>query len=111
MTAYTLNNGALVIPASAQSAALPGPSHAVITANGNSNGILWVINGGNTLFALDAITLSTLYNSNQAAHGRERGCFRWPISQRQLLPMERYLSEPKTASSCMDYSRFPTYLT
>ena len=26
---------------------------------------------GNTLFALDAITLSTLYNSNPAAHGRD----------------------------------------
>jgi len=71
VTAYTLNNGALVIPASAQSAALPGPSHAVITASGNSHGILWVINGGKTLFAMDAITLSTLYNSDQAANGRD----------------------------------------
>ena len=71
VTAYTLNNGALVIPASAQSAALPGPSHAVITASGNSHGILWVINGGKTLFAMDAIRLSTLYNSDQAANGRD----------------------------------------
>src|SRR6266566_4225100 len=71
VTAYTLNNGALVIPASAQSAALPGPSHAVITASGNSNGIFWVINGGKTLFAMDAIRLSTLYNSDQAANGRD----------------------------------------
>src|SRR5579872_913894 len=29
----------------------------------------------------------------------------WLISQRLLLPMERYLSEPRTASLCMDYSR------
>src|SRR5437870_445149 len=71
VTAYTLNNGALVIPASAQSAALPGPSHAVITSSVNSNGILWVINGGKTLFAMDAIRLSTLYNSDQAANGRD----------------------------------------
>src|SRR5207249_11677422 len=71
VTAYALNNGALVIPASARSAALPGPSHAVITANGESNGILWVINGGKTLFAMDAIRLSTLYNSDQAANGRD----------------------------------------
>src|SRR5439155_729574 len=71
VTAYALNNGALVIPASARSAALPGPSHAVITANGESNGILWVINGGKTLYAMDAITLSTLYTSDQAAHGRD----------------------------------------
>jgi len=71
VTAYALSNGALVIPASAQSAALPGPSHAVITANGKSNGILWVINGGKTLYAMDAITLSTLYTSAQAANGRD----------------------------------------
>ena len=71
VTAYTLNNGALVIPASAKSAALTSPSHAVITSSGNSNGILWIINGGKTLFAMDAITLSTLYNSDQAANGRD----------------------------------------
>jgi subtilase family serine protease len=71
ITAYKLNSGMLASPPAAQSAAFPTPSHAVITANGNSNGIVWVINGGNTLFALDAITLVTLYNSNQAASSRD----------------------------------------
>ena len=72
ITAYTLNNGVLATPPAAQSAPFPGPSHAVITANGNSNGILWVINGGNTLYALDAVTLGTLYNSGQAANSRDK---------------------------------------
>lgn len=71
VTAYSLNNGALVVPPLAQSALISGPSHAVITSNGNSNGILWLINGGKTLFAMDAITLNLVYKSNQAANGRD----------------------------------------
>ena len=42
----------------------------MITANGNSNGILWFVNGTN-LWAMDAVTLNLLYNSNQAANGRD----------------------------------------
>jgi len=49
---------------------MAGGGHAFLTANGNSNGILWVING-KTLYALDAITLKTLYNASQAANGRD----------------------------------------
>jgi hypothetical protein len=71
VTAYTLSNGALVIPPVAQSEAMPGPSHGVITSNGTTNGILWLINGGRTLYAMDAISLSTLYNSDQAANSRD----------------------------------------
>src|SRR5207248_8510847 len=69
--AYTLSNGALVIPPSAQSIKMGGGGHAIITANGNSNGILWFINGNKNLWAMDAITLRTLYTSNQAANGRD----------------------------------------
>jgi hypothetical protein len=61
--AYGLNNGLLVSPASAQSESLSGPRHAVITANGNTNGIFWTISAG-ALYAMDAVTLGTLYNSN-----------------------------------------------
>ena len=68
--AYTLQNGTLVTPASAGSGLMAGGGHAFLTANGNSNGILWVING-KTLYALDAITLKTLYNASQAANGRD----------------------------------------
>ena len=47
----------------------------MITANGNSNGILWFVNGNfvneNSLWAVDAVTLNLLYTSNQAANGRD----------------------------------------
>ena len=69
--AYTLSNGALVNPPSAQSIRIGGGGHAIITANGNSHGILWFINGARDLWAMDAITLQTLYTSNQAANGRD----------------------------------------
>jgi hypothetical protein len=48
-----------------------GGGHAILTANRNSNGILWFINGGRVLWALNAITLKVLYTSNQAANGRD----------------------------------------
>jgi hypothetical protein len=69
--AYTLNNGALVSPASVKSIQVGGGGHAIITANGNSNGILWFINGGKKLWAMNATTLKTLYSSDQAANGRD----------------------------------------
>ena len=68
--AYTLSNGALVVPAAVQSIQVGGGGHAIITANGNSNGILWFINGP-SLWAMDAITLKTLYTSDQAANSRD----------------------------------------
>jgi outer membrane protein assembly factor BamB len=67
--AYSLSNGALVVPAGVQSSKIGGGGHAIITANGNSNGILWFISGA--LWAMDANTLNTLYISNQAANGRD----------------------------------------
>ena len=70
--AFTLNNGQLTVPPSAQSIKMGGGGHALITANGNSNGILWFINGAKDLFALDARTLQVLYSSStQAANGRD----------------------------------------
>lgn len=70
VSAYTLLNGALVVPASVQSGSMAGGGHAMLTANGNSNGILWVMNGKN-MYALNAITLKTLYTTSQAANGRD----------------------------------------
>ena len=69
--AFTLNNGSLTIPPSAQSNKMGGGGHALITSNGASNGILWFINGAKDLFALDARTLQVLYTSLQAANGRD----------------------------------------
>jgi len=46
-----------------------------ISANGTSNGIVWVVENGGTavLHAYDATNLATeLYNSNQAANGRDQ---------------------------------------
>jgi hypothetical protein len=71
ITAYAVSDSKLVIPSAAHSANMVGPSHPIITANGNSNGILWVIDSLSHLIALDAISLNTLYDSNQAANGRD----------------------------------------
>jgi hypothetical protein len=68
--AYALSNGALVVPPGVQSVKLDGGGHAIITANGNSNGIIWFMSG-NAMWALDTSTLKTLYTSNQAANGRD----------------------------------------
>jgi hypothetical protein len=68
--AYTVSNGALVIPPAAQSIKVGGGGHAIITANGNSNGVIWFISG-KTLWAMDAITLKTLYTSDQNTSGRD----------------------------------------
>jgi hypothetical protein len=53
-----------------QSIQVGGGGHAVITANGNSNGVIWFISG-KSLWAMDAITLKTLYTSDQDASGRD----------------------------------------
>ncbi len=73
-TAYPVSGGVLGTP-------LPSPGYAgghspSISANGNTNGILWVISGpGNSdkplLLAFDAVSLQLLYNTNQAANGRD----------------------------------------
>jgi uncharacterized cupredoxin-like copper-binding protein len=68
--AYTLSNGALVVPPSVQSIQVGGGGHAIITANGNSNGVLWFVNGP-SLMAMEASTLRTLYTSDQAANSRD----------------------------------------
>lgn len=67
---FNMSNGSLVLPAAAQSIAMNGSGHALITANGTSNGILWFLSGS-TIWALDAHTLVKLYNSVQAANSRD----------------------------------------
>jgi len=68
--AFTLNNGSLVTPASVQSIKIGGSGNALITANGTSNGVLWMVNG-NALWAMDAVSLKRLYTSALAASGRD----------------------------------------
>ena len=102
--AYTLNDGSLMVPASAQSAKQNGGGHALITADGNSDGILWLINGSQ-LGALDAITLKTLYTSGQAKNGRDKvpalAHFATPI----VADGKAFLG---TQNSLVVYGLFPT---
>jgi len=63
---YTLNNG-LLTPSISSTI---GSTHPVITSNGTSNGIIWLMNG-NHLSALNALSLDVLYTSNQAANERD----------------------------------------
>ena len=53
--AYTISSGGLVVPPFLSPSQLGGGGHAILTANGNSNGILWFINGGG--FSLDNYAL------------------------------------------------------
>lgn len=68
--AYSLQNGVLVTSPVAQSIKITGAGHPIITSNGNTNGVLWVINAG-ALWAMDANTLKVLYTTAQAANGRD----------------------------------------
>jgi hypothetical protein len=67
--AYPLNQGLLGTPALSMWVA--GGGHAIITANGNTEGILWDLGRGGVLWAMDAQTLRVLYTSLQAANGRD----------------------------------------
>lgn len=74
--AFAITNAKIVTPSSSQSAegyGYPGATPS-ISANGASDGIVWTIQNGNggVLYAYDATNLSNeLYNSNQAANGRD----------------------------------------
>jgi len=49
---------------------MAGGGHSFITSNGTTNGILWTMNGAG-LYAMDAITLKTIYRSGQAPNARD----------------------------------------
>jgi hypothetical protein len=65
--AYPLLNGKLGTPV--KSIQLTGSGHGLITANGNTNGILWFMSG--SLWALNAETMKGIYTSDQAPNGRD----------------------------------------
>lgn len=79
--AYTIENGMLVAPPAKSAQSMAGGGHSFVTANGSTNGILWLMNG-KTLYALDAITLKTLYMSTSAPN------------QRDVLPPLPHFPEP-----------------
>ena len=77
LRAYSFVNGKLQATPSSQSSntfAYPGTTPS-LSSNGNADGIAWAIdnnNGSAVLYAYDATNLSDmLYNSNQAANGRD----------------------------------------
>jgi hypothetical protein len=77
LKAFSIVNAMIVAPPGSQSSAsysYPGATPSV-SANGTSNGIVWAVqnSGGGVLHAYDATNLSNeLYNSNQAANGRDQ---------------------------------------
>jgi hypothetical protein len=73
--AFTITNAKLSADAAAHTAnsfGYPGATPS-ISANGASNGIVWAVENTSpaVLHAFDASTLNELYNSNQAAGGRD----------------------------------------
>src|SRR5467141_2306328 len=69
LMAFPLSGGLLGTPRKT-AASYAGRSHSPsISANGNSNGIMWVIDG--PLLAFDAVSLKLLYTTNQAPNGRD----------------------------------------
>jgi len=69
LVAYSLNNGLLSTTPVAQSNKVIGGGSALITANGNTNAILWEMEPG--LTAYDALSLKQIYKANQAPNGRD----------------------------------------
>jgi hypothetical protein len=76
LKAFPISNAKLATTASMQSAnsfPYPGTTPAV-SANGTTNGIVWAVENSSpaVLHAYDATTLQELYNSGQAANGRDQ---------------------------------------
>jgi hypothetical protein len=70
MKVFSVSGGMLSPTPIAQTSLILTGAHAPsISANGNSDGIVWEFNGGD-LYAYDAITLKMLYNSNQMARDK-----------------------------------------
>jgi len=65
LQSFTLSNGQLVLPSVNTTQGLTGSHSPSISANGNTNGILWVISS-NQLWAFDAVSLKLLYTSGQS---------------------------------------------
>jgi hypothetical protein len=76
LKAFPITNARLATAPSVQSTtifAFPGTTPAV-SANGTANGIVWAVENASpaVLHAYDAGTLTELYNSSQAANGRDQ---------------------------------------
>jgi hypothetical protein len=71
LLAYPVSSGPVPLGTPLQTAqSYVGAHSPSISANGNTNGILWNISGS-TLYAFNAATLQMLYDTKQAASGRD----------------------------------------
>lgn len=70
LMAFPLAGGLLGTPLKTKSS-YPGSHSPSISANGNTNGILWSISGGQ-LLAFDAVSMGMLYNTGQAPNLRDK---------------------------------------
>jgi len=71
ISALALTNGVLATTPFAQSKKVDGGHSPVISANGDSSGVLWQITG-QCLTAFDATTLVRLYDCGQSPNGRDK---------------------------------------
>ncbi len=69
LMAFPLSGGLLGTPRKTAASYAGGNHSPSISANGNSNGVLWAITG--QLLAFDAVSLKLLYTTNQAPNGRD----------------------------------------
>src|ERR1700675_3641526 len=69
LMAFPLSGGLLGTPLKTVGSYAGGNHSPSISANGTSNGVLWVITG--QLLAFDAVSLKLLYTTNQAPNGRD----------------------------------------
>jgi hypothetical protein len=70
VSVFAMNNGLIVTPRT-QSGFVAAGGHAIITANGTSNAILWNLGQSGVLWAMNAQTLKMLYTSREAPNGRD----------------------------------------
>src|SRR5882762_1741408 len=70
LMAFPLSGGLLGTPRKTSASYAGGGHSPSISANGNSNGVLWTITG--QLLAFDAVSLKLLYTTNQAPNGRDK---------------------------------------
>ncbi len=71
LMAFPLSSGLLGTPVQT-SKSYSGSHSPSISANGNTNGVLWVVESGAQLLAFDAVSLQPLYGTNQALNGRDK---------------------------------------
>jgi Bacterial Ig-like domain (group 1) len=69
LMAFPLSGGLLGTPLKTVGSYAGGNHSPSISANGNSNGVLWAITG--QLLAFDAVSLKLLYTTSQAPNGRD----------------------------------------